>query len=99
MRIYSTEDFDRMLVLDDGTQLVARKISEFLDEGGGCDQKVIIFCVDQEHAACMRQGLINENADPDVWSRHLMVHCFLGNGSMRYWTGSSRLCHDEPKSP
>jgi type I restriction enzyme R subunit len=34
-----------------------------LKESGDRFQKAIIFCVDQEHAARMRQALINENAD------------------------------------
>ncbi len=62
-RIYNTRDFDRTLVLDDRTRLVARKVTEFLKESGDRYQKTIVFCVDQEHAARMRQALINENAD------------------------------------
>jgi type I restriction enzyme, R subunit len=62
-RIYNTKDFDRTLVLDDRTKLVARKVTEFLKESGDRFQKTIVFCVDQEHAARMRQALINENAD------------------------------------
>lgn len=62
-RIYNTRDFDRNLVLDDRTKLVARKVTEFLKETGDRYQKTIVFCVDQEHAARMRQALINENAD------------------------------------
>ena len=62
-RIYNLKDFDRTLVLDDRTQLVARKVTEFLRESGDRFQKTILFCVDQEHAARMRQALINENSD------------------------------------
>ena len=62
-RIYNAKDFDRSLVLDDRTTLVAKKVTEFLKESGDRSQKTIIFCVDQEHAARMRQALINENAD------------------------------------
>lgn len=62
-RIYNNKDFDRTLVLDDRTRIVARKVSDFLKESGDRMQKSIIFCVDQEHAARMRQALINENAD------------------------------------
>jgi len=62
-RIYNVRDFDRTLVLDDRTKLVARKVSEFLKESGDRYQKTIVFCVDREHAARMRQALINENAD------------------------------------
>jgi len=62
-RLYNTKDFDRNLVLDERTKLVARKITQFLKESGDRFQKTIVFCVDQEHAARMRQALINENAD------------------------------------
>ncbi len=62
-RIYNAKDFDRTLVLDDRTKLVAKKVTEFLKQSGDRFQKTIVFCVDQEHAARMRQALINENAD------------------------------------
>lgn len=62
-RIYNTKDFDHTLVLDDRTRLVAAKVTEYLKESGDRFQKAIIFCVDTEHAARMRQALINENAD------------------------------------
>jgi type I restriction enzyme R subunit len=62
-RIYNAKDFDRTLVLDERTKLIARKVTKFLKESGDRFQKTIVFCVDQEHAARMRQALINENAD------------------------------------
>lgn len=62
-RIYNQKDFDRTLVIDDRTKLVAKKVSDFLKESGDRFQKTIMFCVDTEHAARMRQALINENAD------------------------------------
>jgi len=62
-RIYNTKDFDRTLVIDDRTKLVAKKVSDFLKESGDRFQKTIVFCVDEEHAARMRQALINENKD------------------------------------
>jgi type I restriction enzyme R subunit len=62
-RIYNQRDFDRTLVIDDRTKLVAKRVTEFLKESGDRYQKTILFCVDQEHAARMRQALINENPD------------------------------------
>ncbi len=62
-RIYNAKDFDRNIVLDDRTVLTAKKITEFLKESGDRFQKTIVFCVDEEHAARMRQALVNENAD------------------------------------
>lgn len=62
-RVYNAKDFDRNLVLDDRTKEVARKVTAFLQESGDPMQKTIVFCIDQEHAARMRQALINENAE------------------------------------
>jgi type I restriction enzyme, R subunit len=62
-RIYNQKDYDRTLVIDDRTKLVACKVSEFLRESGDRFQKTITFCVDEEHAARMRQALVNENKD------------------------------------
>ncbi len=77
-RIYNSRDFDRTLVLDDRTRLVAKKVTEFLRESGDRFQKTIVFCVDQEHAARMRQALINENADL-VAENHRYVMRITGN--------------------
>ncbi len=62
-RVYNQKDFDRTLVLDERTRLIARKVTEFLKESGDRFQKAIVFCVDEEHAARMRQALVNENQD------------------------------------
>ena len=62
-RLYNTRDFDRSLVLDERTRLVAHKVTGFLKESGDRFQKTILFCVDREHAGRMRRALVNENAD------------------------------------
>lgn len=72
-RIYNQIDFDRTLVIDDRTKLVARRVSEFLRESGDRHQKTIVFCVDQEHAARMRQALVNENADLSATNRRYVM--------------------------
>jgi type I restriction enzyme, R subunit len=77
-RIYNVKDFDRALVLEDRTKLVASKVTEFLKESGDRFQKTIVFCVDQEHAARMRQALINENTDL-VAENHRYVMRITGN--------------------
>lgn len=61
-RIYNQRDFDRNLVLDQRTALVADKITEFLTKTDRFD-KAIVFCEDTEHAERMRQALANANAD------------------------------------
>lgn len=77
-RLYNTKDFDRIIVIDDRTKLVARKVTDFLKESGDRFQKTIVFCVDQEHAARMRQALVNENADL-VNENHRYVMRITGN--------------------
>ncbi|MBU4312201.1 MAG: DEAD/DEAH box helicase family protein [Candidatus Omnitrophica bacterium] len=61
-RIYNTQDYDKNLVIDERTQLVAHKVTEFLKMTDRFD-KSIIFCVDIEHAERMRQAIARENAD------------------------------------
>lgn len=61
-REYNVRDFDRTLVLDQRTRVVAAKITEFLKNTDRFS-KTIVFCVDIEHADRMRQALINENRD------------------------------------
>ncbi|HPE07711.1 MAG TPA: DEAD/DEAH box helicase family protein, partial [Smithellaceae bacterium] len=61
-RIYNTKDFDKTLVIDERTKLVARKVSEYLAKTDRFD-KTIVFCVDIEHAERMRQALSIENPD------------------------------------
>jgi len=61
-RIFNQKDMDKTLVLEKRTQLVARKVSEFLKQTNRFD-KTIVFCDNIDHAERMRQALINENAD------------------------------------
>ena len=71
-RIYNQRDFERTLVLEERTKLVARKISEFLKQTNRFD-KTIVFCENIDHAERMRQALVNENADlAAVNSRYVM---------------------------
>ncbi len=61
-RIYNRKDYDRNLVIDERTETVAKKLTEFLN---GYDRfaKTIAFCVDIDHAERMRTNLSKENAD------------------------------------
>ncbi|MFA6284996.1 MAG: DEAD/DEAH box helicase family protein [Parcubacteria group bacterium] len=71
-RIYNLKDFDKSIIIDDRTKLVAKKISEYLKETDRM-QKTIVFCVDIEHAERMRQALVNENADKVSENRRYVV--------------------------
>lgn len=56
-RQYNTRDFDRNLVLTQRTQLVAKKVWEYLQHTDPM-AKTIVFCDDQAHAERMRQELV-----------------------------------------
>ncbi len=56
-RQYNTQDFDRNLVLEQRTALVASKVWEYLKATDPM-AKTIVFCDDQEHAERMRQELV-----------------------------------------
>ena len=59
---YQTRDFERVVALRARTQAIARHLTDFL-RGTDRFAKTLVFCVDQEHAAEMRQELVNLNSD------------------------------------
>lgn len=61
-RIYNTLDFDKNIIIDERTEIVASKITEYLKKTNRFD-KTIVFCVDTNHAERMRQALVNANND------------------------------------
>lgn len=63
-RLYNTKDFDRNIVIDERTNLVAKKIMEYL-KNSDLMAKTIVFCVDIEHAERMRQALLSY-APPEI---------------------------------
>jgi type I restriction enzyme R subunit len=61
-RVYNRQDYDRKLVIDERTDTVARKLTEFLKAYNRM-AKTIVFCADIDHAERMRAALANHNAD------------------------------------
>ncbi len=61
-REYNALDYDRDLVLEKRTELVAAKITEFL-KATDRYAKTIVFCENVDHAERMRQALVNANPD------------------------------------
>ncbi|WP_445399424.1 EcoAI/FtnUII family type I restriction enzme subunit R [Zobellella sp. An-6] len=61
-RIYNQKDFDRTLVIDERTQLVAETITSYLKKSDPLT-KTIVFCNDIDHAERMRQALVNCNPE------------------------------------
>ena len=61
-RIYNVKDFDRTLVIDERTQLVAETITAYLKRTDPM-AKTIVFCNDIDHAERMRRALVNLNPE------------------------------------
>ncbi|MFO1341521.1 MAG: DEAD/DEAH box helicase family protein, partial [Burkholderiales bacterium] len=59
---YQTKDFERVVALRSRTRAMARHLTDLL-KGTDRFAKTLVFCVDQEHAAEMRQELLNLNSD------------------------------------
>lgn len=59
---YQTKDFERVVALRARTRAMARHLTDFL-KGTDRFAKTVVFCVDQEHAAEMRQELVSFNSD------------------------------------
>ena len=95
-RIYNQKDFDRTLVLEQRTKLVATKVTQFLKATNRFD-KTIVFCDDIDHAERMRQALVNENADL-IAQNHKYVMRITGDNA----EGKNELdqfIHPEEKYP
>ena len=60
--VFYGPDFDKTLVIEERTQLVAHLVTEYLKNTNRMN-KTIVFCRDIQHAEEMRRALINENGD------------------------------------
>lgn len=94
---YQTKDFERSIALRARTEAIARHLTDFLKKTDRF-AKTIVFCVDQEHAAEMRQALVNLNADlvaqyPDYVARVTADEGAIGRGHL------SRFQDLETKTP
>ncbi|MGC1273805.1 MAG: DEAD/DEAH box helicase family protein [Planctomycetaceae bacterium] len=61
-REYNARDFDRNLILEKRTEVVAAKVTELL-KATDRFSKTIIFCENIDHAERMRQAMVNANPD------------------------------------
>ncbi len=71
-REYNAKDYDKNLILTQRTNLVARKVTEFLNATDPY-MKTIVFCVDIDHAERMRQALVNANPKMAKESRRYVM--------------------------
>ncbi len=77
-QLYSQADFDRTVILEERTRLIARKITEYLHATDRF-QKTIVFCQDINHADRMRQMLVNENPDLFGANQRYIMQITSGN--------------------
>ncbi|WP_063669048.1 EcoAI/FtnUII family type I restriction enzme subunit R [Aliivibrio fischeri] len=61
-RIYNQKDFDRTMVIDERTELVAKTITDYLKRTDPM-AKTIVFCNDIDHAERMRRAIANLNPE------------------------------------
>ncbi|GIU44394.1 DEAD/DEAH box helicase [Shewanella colwelliana] len=61
-RIYNQKDFDRTMVIDERTQLVAETITNYLKRTDPM-AKTIVFCNDIDHAERIRRAIANLNPE------------------------------------
>jgi len=83
---YQTKDFERAVALKARTEAIARHLTDFMKKTDRF-AKTIVFCVDQEHAAEIRQALINLNSDlvvkhPDYVCRVTADEGDIGRGHL-----------------
>ncbi len=76
-RVYNVSDYDRNIIIKDRTKLVAKKITEYINDTDPM-QKAIIFCVDIDHAERLRQELVNLNTE-QVKKNHRFVMRITGD--------------------
>ncbi len=79
-QIYNMKDYDHNLVLENRTERVAEKVSEFLKKTNRFD-KTIIFCQDIDHAERMRKAIVNENND-EITKNHKYVMRITGDNDI-----------------
>lgn len=62
-RLYTQEEFDRRIIVEERRQLVAERITEFMKVNDMRYAKTIVFCESIEHAQDMVRRIENLNAD------------------------------------
>jgi len=87
-RIYNDKDFDRTIVIDERTDLVAKTISSYLQRTDPM-AKTIIFCNDIDHADRMRRAIIKYNPEQvkknDKYVMKITGDDEIGKGQLSYF--------------
>lgn len=82
-REYNIKDYDKSLVLEKRTELVAKRVSDFLKKNNSRFAKTIFFCVDIDHANRMAGALRNENKDLVLQNSKYVVQMTSGSEGVK----------------
>lgn len=94
-KLYTTAAFDDEVVLKERTEKIAAHLTDYL-KATNRFAKTIVFCVDQEHAARMRQALYDFNADLTQLHPNYVVRITSNEGDV----GATHLDHFmDPEAP
>jgi type I restriction enzyme R subunit len=92
-RLYNTKDFDRNLILTKRTELVAKRVWEYLQATDPM-AKTIVFCDDQPHAERMRQEFVK--LIPEAASNRRYVVRITGDDKEGKGQLNNFIDNDEP---
>ena len=93
-RRYTTDNFERDIRLPDRTRFIAEDLWRTLGRYGLRDDKTIIFCVDETHAAFMAQELSRLSGDHEYAARITRSECnseFLDKQFAEFGTSKPRV--------
>lgn len=98
--IYDQNDFDRTIVIDDRTKLVAKRITDFMQQNDPM-AKTIVFCVDIEHAERMRQALVQDERNKKYIEKNInyIVRVTGGKGDKKRITEALVDKFSDPQEP
>lgn len=82
-REYNIKDYDKSLILEKRTELVAKRVSDFLKKNNSRFAKTIFFCVDIDHASRMAKALRNENKDLVLQNQKYVVQMTSGSEGVK----------------
>jgi hypothetical protein len=88
-REYNQMDMDKILVLNQRTRLVARRVMQYLNATDPF-AKTIIFCEDVDHADRMRAAIVNEAGKLAIEHPKYVMRGHSSGCNFAHWMGSWR---------
>lgn len=97
-QIYTSRDFDRIIVINDRTKLVAKRITKFLQDNDPM-AKTIVFCEDIDHAEAMARALRMQEINQKYIAKNQDYIMRLTSGGDRKLTDIGVEKFSDPDSP